>query len=456
MNNQILPWLLLVITSGAYNARAAEGDVDPAQLTNAMYQKLLTLADKCEKNKLPSRIEIVDSPYPLAQADLDSAHSPRITVTQGLIDRDVLLALYSVNQNPAGFEVIAESASDPPKSLRDMNEWKAWSQRPATPIGWRERFESRVAFALAHELAHHCLGHVAKLNGVDARVKLKLTSGDEVDDWEPRVMLSHADYSAPDTDDKKARRALEEAADTWAVKLLLSNTLQWHLELEAMGSAAGEIALVDAIHGFKTYRDPFAQWAHPMGRDRFEEVYRQLMPTILMQSSFGYHYRYFGLVKKMIDCIEPAKDKVRTYRSFINHDPDLPCVADPLIAQVDIKRTLLQPPIRKTGAGQSVTIVMARGVVPTIRRAGTSRALARVGLVEARVGENVKWQIDVDQVGSYKLKFQKIPASGDLSILLDGEVAVKGHFENGSLVRDEGEPIARLSAKNELSLAFSQ
>ncbi|KYG11474.1 hypothetical protein BE21_00805 [Sorangium cellulosum] len=215
---------------------------------------------------IPNTVDILDDETLNAGAFYDQVNGkPRIAVNRGLLDLHDALSYYASAAASTRVKATADlllfkakSPYGPLGSYAPMSDW----QNQATPYSWHSSFHARAAFVLAHELAHHCLGHNdANLNPLPP---LRAAAGNVLKNWRPLIDLGHVSGSS------SSSIQMETAADTWAIGLLMKYKDSILLDPEATASAIAEFAILDYAAGRAPAGSGAEQWSHPMGDARFQ------------------------------------------------------------------------------------------------------------------------------------------------------------------------------------------
>lgn len=153
----------------------------------------------------------------------------------------------------------------------------AWSDFEAESWGaWRAGFQTRMAFVLAHELGHACLGHLA---APDA------STGTDCDP----VSLGIAKCLSP-------RQCREAKADQWAVGLIKKNAKHLGVPAEGLAAALMEIAIMDAASG-RIALETDDDATHPVSVCRYQLIQNELGLEDLDDD-------YLARISSIVGCLE--------------------------------------------------------------------------------------------------------------------------------------------------------
>ncbi len=151
-----------------------------------------------------------------------------------------------------------------------------WAEFEAERWGaWRWGFQTRMAFVLAHELGHACLGHLGPSAAPGA-------------DCDPATLGL--------TQCRNTNQCREAKADEWAVNLIKNSAKQLGVSAEGLLSALMELALMDAASG-RTTLEQDDQLTHPVSFCRYSLLSEELEMSALRDN-------YLERVSSIIFCIE--------------------------------------------------------------------------------------------------------------------------------------------------------
>lgn len=151
-----------------------------------------------------------------------------------------------------------------------------WADFEAERWGaWRWGFQTRMAFVLAHEVGHACLGHLASGPATGA-------------DCDPATLGL--------TQCRSTNQCREAKADEWAVNLIKKSAKQLGVSAEGLLSALMELALLDAASGRTTLEQDDEQ-THPVSFCRYSLLSEELDIRSLQDD-------YLERISSIIFCIE--------------------------------------------------------------------------------------------------------------------------------------------------------
>jgi hypothetical protein len=151
-----------------------------------------------------------------------------------------------------------------------------WAEFEAERWGaWRWGFQTRMAFVLAHELGHACLGHLGPSTAPGT-------------DCDPATLGL--------TQCRNTNQCREAKADEWAVKLIKNSAKQLGVSAEGLLSALMELALIDAASG-RTTLEQDDQQTHPVSFCRYSLLSEELDISRLRDD-------YLERISSIIFCIE--------------------------------------------------------------------------------------------------------------------------------------------------------
>ena len=433
------------MAGGASIARANSDNAATA-ITNAqqLYQglRVQAVAAGCPDTALPTSftIDYYDETVNAA-ASLDDANRPTLVVNRGLIDFDGLDAYYSQardeSQRTRAFRVMLNKVRNPAGTLRITQEWSDWSAVGELPWSWAGSFRSRLAFALAHEIGHHCKGHTGLVH--DSEASFLVYRADHTVEARMHAAVRYPQH--PNDTDAARMRTMEREADGFAVELLEASHEALNLDFDSLFSAPAELAILDAAAGRCAPGTDANQWTHPVGPDRFEDIVTRLGRSHLLAQIAN--IAFLERIDHMILCLARDRHPLDLFQTMVDTGspvclaaPDLPTLTS--LMQLGAGSTAVAR-LTVEVHGSSARPVVASGQLASLDFGGSAflKGLKPLGIDNA-------FSRPIRPRTQYRITFTSADAASSFRVLLDDHEVATGRIDSAGHV-------VRLSQKGNLA-----
>lgn len=263
--------------------------------TDQVYEALRKkVAPTCQV-QLPLKLTRSDSPARLASASMP-AGKVQIVVTAGEELWLALAAYFGEKRSQSSWNRLLEAmASLSDQAVAGPTKLPIWKMLTDEEwAGWKGGFRARIAFVLAHELGHACLGHLNNLTPAvceDRKIGIYTCLG--------------------------GARCREADADEWAISQLKQLAKDQGLSLESVIGGLMELAIFDATMGRIAGR-PDASATHPVSVCRYNLLAAQLKLSSVADI-------YLNRLSSINGCLEDAPAMTEQLRRLAA-SPELVCV----------------------------------------------------------------------------------------------------------------------------------
>jgi hypothetical protein len=359
---------------------------------------------------------------------------PRIGLQRGIVEFSASLAYFHTAGTSeawrAALEILYFKASNPFSSVRGNAKWPNWERLGPLLPRWNSAFLSRVTFYIAHELGHHCLKHTT--GGGLELAGIRDSNGKPLK-WQLGI-------SSISTKDPVQSRALEGAADQWALEFMLENRYALGLDIdpEAFLSAVAELALLDAAKGRQHTEGNSNSWSHPVELARFHPVYATVSAanTNIGTLSLASYVRDLNLA---LVCIRQKSDPLDRLRQFI--ETGLICTNfSSTKPALEVFLAAAAPPLHNSrwlGSDVSIATLDAPNLKIIGRRSEDSPATGRTLAAEnidSRAGAAI-WQVTLNNDQEYVFELRDAPKEGELAVRVGADLVGTATLKAGKLVK---------------------